>query len=113
MDRLLMAVLLVWGLVCTGCQATPEKHYPIQAEVISVDPQNSIIVVKHGEIPGLMPAMSMGYKVADPQQIATLGPRDKITADLVVSENKGQLEKIVLVEKTPPAAPATTSVKTE
>ena len=46
-----------------------------------------------------MPAMTMQYSVADPKQIANLQPGDKITADLVVSDNKGQLENIVLVTK--------------
>jgi protein SCO1/2 len=55
--------------------------------------------VKHGDIPGLMPAMTMTYQVAEPQQIETLQPGDKITADLVVSDSKGRLEKIVLVSK--------------
>jgi Cu/Ag efflux protein CusF len=58
-----------------------------------------MIIVKHGEIPGLMLAMTMSYTVADAKQIETLQPDDKISADLVVSESKGHLEKIVLVSK--------------
>ena len=58
-----------------------------------------MITVKHGDIPGLMPAMTMSYMVANPKEIEKLGPGDKITADLVVSESKGRLEKIVLVSK--------------
>jgi len=46
-----------------------------------------------------MPAMTMMYQVAEPKQIETLQAGDKITADLVVSENKGRLEKIVLAGK--------------
>ncbi|MBZ5702994.1 MAG: copper-binding protein [Acidobacteriia bacterium] len=94
-----------------ACASAPEKRYPIQAEVVSADAPRKMIVVSHGEIPGLMPAMTMGYMVAEPKEIEGLGPGDKITADLVVSDNKGQLEKIVLVKKAgkeqaPAAAPA-------
>jgi len=46
-----------------------------------------------------MPAMTMSYQVAEPKQIETLQPGDKISADLVVSESKGRLEKIVLLSK--------------
>jgi protein SCO1/2 len=95
---LLTAVLICAGLE-TACQSAPEKHYPIQAEVISVDSAKKLITVKHGDIPGLMPAMTMTYQVAEPRQIETLQPGDKITADLVVSESKGRLEKIVLVRR--------------
>jgi len=96
-------LLVIAGLICAGlaagCQSAPEKHYPIAAEVISVDPAKKLITVKHGDIPGLMPAMTMTYQVAEPKQIEALQPGDKITADLLVSESKGRLEKIVLVSK--------------
>jgi Cu/Ag efflux protein CusF len=94
----LLAGLLVAGIV-SGCRSAPERRYSLQAEVISVDAPRGLIVVKHGEILGLMPAMTMQYPVADSKQIETLQPGDKIGADLVVSESKGRLEKIVLVSK--------------
>lgn len=94
-------------MMSAGCQTAPVKHYAIQAEVISVDVPKKMLTVKHGEIPGLMPAMTMNYLVADEKQIEALKPGDKITADLVVGENVGHLEKIVLVEKAaPPPAPS-------
>jgi|SRR5271166_3169012 len=96
-----IALLLSFVFLCltAGCQSAPGKHYPLQAEVISVDAPKGLIVVKHGEIPGLMPAMTMQYVVAGEKQIENLQAGDKISADLVVSESKGRLEKIVLVSK--------------
>jgi protein SCO1 len=99
MRQLLAIVVLICAGFAAGCQSAPEKHYPIQGEVISADPAKKLITVKHGDIPGLMPAMTMTYQVAESKQIQTLQPGDKITADLVVSESKGRLEKIVLVGK--------------
>ena len=96
----LFAVLVVIGCsLVVGCQSKPVKHYPIQALVISADANKGLIIVKHGDIPGLMPAMTMTYEVAEPKQIETLQPGDTISADLVVSENNAKLEKIVLVKK--------------
>ena len=96
-------IFTIVALICagfgTGCQSAPEKHYPIQGEVISVDAGKKLITVKHGDIPGLMPAMTMTYQVAEPKQMETLQPGDKITADLVVAENKARLEKIAVVSK--------------
>ncbi len=89
--------LFISGLFVTGCQSAPEKHYPINGEVISAEPQRGTITLKHGEIPGLMPAMTMSYMVDDPKQIETLKPGDQISADLVVSDSKGRLEKVVLL----------------
>lgn len=98
-NRALLSIALLCGFFAAGCQSAPEKHYPIQAEVISADPHREMITVKHGDIPGLMPAMTMSYMVADPKQIESLKPGDKISADLVVSDSKGRLEKIVPISR--------------
>jgi len=99
MKRIVLLVCLALAYFAGGCKSAPQKRYLLQAEVISADAPRALIVVKHGEIPGLMPAMTMQYAVAEPKQIETLQPGDKITAILVVSEFKGHLEKITLVSK--------------
>lgn len=104
----LALLLVLTGAV--GCHQEVKKRYPIpQAEVISVDLPHKLIVIKHGEIPGLMPAMTMSYLIANQKEAEGLGPGDKISAELVVSENVAHLEKIVLIEKAkltqPNAAP--------
>jgi protein SCO1/2 len=104
MRKLVVPLLLAATFMGTGCQTPPAKHYPVQAEVIAVDAPKKLITVKHGDIPGLMPAMTMQYMVAEPKQVETLQPGDKITADLVISEGKGQLEQITLVSKAVPPA---------
>jgi Cu/Ag efflux protein CusF len=104
MRRFILAVAITAAFLGAGCPSAPEKRYPLQAEVITVDAPRNLIVVKHGEIPGLMPAMTMQYLVADAKQIEKLQPGDKISADLMVSEGKGRLEKIQLLEKAKPAA---------
>jgi Cu/Ag efflux protein CusF len=106
MRRVHLLLLGMFVMASVGCQTAPVKHYAIQAEVISVDVPKKMVTVKHGEIPGLMPAMTMNYLVADEKQIEPLKPGDKISADLVVGENVGHLEKIMLVEKgaVPPPA---------
>ena len=93
MNRFL-AIILVASLLISACQSAPEKHYALKAEVISVDAPRKLITVVHGAIPGLMPAMTMTYAVSDAKEIEQLAPGDFITADLVVSDNKGRLEKI-------------------
>lgn len=99
MKRLRIAVVLALIAAVAGCKSEPAKHYALQGEVISVDAPRKLITVKHGEIPGLMPAMTMQYAVADAKQIESLQPGDEISADLVVSEEVGHLEKITLIRK--------------
>jgi Cu/Ag efflux protein CusF len=109
-----LALILAANLVVmsfAGCAAQPEeKRYPIEAGVVAVDLPRKLLIVKHGDIPGFMPAMTMSYVIAVPKEAASLTPGDKIAADLVVSASKGRLEKIVLLEKAKPnPAPATAS----
>jgi protein SCO1 len=112
MKRLLMIVLVACGLFFAGCHKDEAKHYLVSGEVISVDVPAQMIMLKHGDIPGFMPAMTMDYKVADGQQIAGLKPGDTISADLVVTANIGHLEKIAVQPKAVPASPpAATPVK--
>ncbi|PYU44682.1 MAG: hypothetical protein DMG54_08390 [Acidobacteria bacterium] len=104
MRHLQTFVILAEGIlisVLAGCETKPEqRHYPIQAEVVAVELPKKLIIVKHGDIPGLMPAMTMSYTIA--KEAESLGPGDKISADLVVSSSNARLEKIVLLEKAKP-----------
>jgi len=106
MGRVIFLLLGMIVMASAGCQSTPVKHYAIRAEVISVNVPEKMITLKHGDIPGLMPAMTMNYLVANEKQIAPLKPGDKISADLVIGENVGHLEKIVLIEKATAPLPA-------
>lgn len=105
--RFSRAVLLMAGfLFLAGCQSAPPpaKRYPLQGEVISVDAPHQLVTVKHGDIPGLMSAMTMQYMAADQKQVEAVHPGDKISAELVIPEDKpGQLEKIVVLQKALPA----------
>jgi protein SCO1 len=68
---------------------------------------NAQLVVNHGEIPGFMGAMTLGYAVRDRRALAGLSPGDEITADVVVQGDHSWLENIVVVKKasSPPQTP--------
>ena len=89
-----------------GCGSAPaEQHYPLQGEIVAVDAPKKMLTVQHGDIPGLMPGMTMSYTVAVPKELEGLKVGDKISADLVVSESNSRLEKILLLEKAQPTPP--------
>lgn len=67
--------------------STGAKTYPLEGEVLAKNPSNGEITVKHGNIPGFMPAMTMVYKTKDPSMVQQLNPGDQITADILVPEN--------------------------
>ena len=64
-SRLFAALGFVLFLAVTvGCTST--KKYRLQGEIVSKSIATNEITVKHGDIPGFMPAMAMPYHVKDP-----------------------------------------------
>jgi protein SCO1/2 len=94
-----------------GCNRT--KKYPLQGEVVAKNAATNEITVKHGDIPGFMPAMAMPYRVKDPAVVHELQPGDKIAAEVVVGKDQSDywLEDVRITDESargqakPPAAP--------
>ena len=110
--KLLLRVVIVAAISAAACNRTaPTKEYQLQGQILDVKPETNEVLVKHGDIPGFMPAMTMPYKVEDPKVLSGKQPGDLITATLVVGETEAHLSKIdktghAAIEDAP--APATT-----
>lgn len=95
-----------------ACSSAPDKRtFPMQGQVQSIEPDRKSVVVKHEEIRGFMPAMTMPYEVRDEKLLADLKPGDLINASLVVIANGAYLTDIKKVgeaplEEPPAEAPA-------
>src|SRR3954471_3475372 len=80
------AVALVAG--CRGA-AEADRRYPIKGQIIGIGAprQDGLrdLSLKHEDIPGFMPAMTMAYSVRDPATLDRLAPGDLITATLVLA----------------------------
>jgi Cu/Ag efflux protein CusF len=76
-----------------------ERRFHLEGTVVSIDEAQKRIVVKHGEIPGFMAAMTMAYPVLAEQTLHGLTPGDQITADVVVGDGSMRLENVVVVKK--------------
>ena len=90
-----------------ACSRKPEaRTYSLQGQVISVDPERKLTVVKHEEIRNFMPAMTMPYEVEDVKALDGLAPGDLINATLVVVTNGAHLATIRKVGSAPLEQPA-------
>jgi protein SCO1/2 len=82
-------------LAASACSRTPPpKEYQLTGQILDVKPETKEVLVRHGDIPGFMPAMTMPYKVEDGTLLAGKEPGDLITATLVVGETEAHLSKI-------------------
>jgi protein SCO1/2 len=102
---------LCLALAAAACsKSSDERAFTLQGQVISLDPARKIVVVKHEDIKGFMPAMTMPYEVQDARSLDGLAPGDLINATLVVFTNGAHLTKVNKVgtaplEKPPADAP--------
>ena len=91
----LFRCVCVAAVAVTACSRTPpSREYQLTGQILDVKPETNEVLVKHEDIKGFMPAMTMPYKVGDGKLLAGKEPGDLITATLVVSETEAHLSKI-------------------
>jgi len=89
---------LVLVLALAGCSSKPkqpERRFPIEGTVVSIDKPHHQVTLKHKDIPGFMKAMTMPFKVRDQWALEILEPGDYVNATLVVND-EGELESIAI-----------------
>jgi protein SCO1/2 len=96
-----------------ACGSTPEpRRYEVRGQILGVDAQKQEVLMKHEDIEGFMPAMTMPYKVQDPALLQGKQPGDLVTATLVVEEVNAYLSTLTTTGHAaldaPPAGPAIT-----
>ena len=109
-------------MTATGCHRQEEgagqaaadssyKVYKLRGKVVSTSSSSGEVTVNHEAIPGFMEAMTMPYKLKDPNILSELHSGDVITADVLVSQGSDAdifLDHIVVVAQgRPDYKPAT------
>jgi protein SCO1 len=90
------------ALLAAGCaKPTDERTYTLQGQVLAVAANRLEATIKHEEIKGLMPAMTMPYKVKEAKLLDGIVPGDLITATLVVASNDAYLTAVKKVGEAP------------
>jgi Cu/Ag efflux protein CusF len=91
-----IALAVTGALFAAGCSRNGPDHRQCQlhGQVLSLTPDRMEATIKHDEIPGFMPAMTMPYKVQDPALLDGVAPGDVIDAILVVVPNDAYLSAV-------------------
>jgi len=111
----LICLTLLLTLAAGACGTRQDRRsFPLHGQIQSIDAPRKLLIVKHEEVKGFMPAMTMPYEVEDPSAITQLAPGDLIDSTLVVYSNGAHLTQIKKVgtaplEKPPAEAPMPTA----
>jgi protein SCO1/2 len=70
------------------------KHYEIIGQILVVTPDKQTISIKHQDIVGYMPAMTMTFPVATPELMKDRVPGETITATLEVDDAMARITEI-------------------
>ena len=111
---LVLAALLAVTYFARRTPTSDERTYTLQGQVQSITPDRQEAMVKHGEIKGLMPAMTMPYRFRTKAELDQLKPGDLIDGTLVIVSNDAYLSGVkktgeAPIEKPPPESLVTGS----
>jgi protein SCO1/2 len=87
--------------------SSQQKTFHLRGKIVAVDAAGGHITVDHGAIAGYMDAMTMSYKLVQPETISELHVGDIITANVVVDYDAAgplnpRLDQIVVVGQARP-----------
>jgi len=114
--RILAASAMLAFICVAGCHSSSNtapatttaanyKVYHLRGKVVSTNSATGEVTLNHEAIPGFMDAMTMPYKLKDPNILSDLHPGDTITADVLVSQNADAdvlLDHIVVIAQAKP-----------
>ncbi len=98
------AVLLLVAavLAATGCAPEPAaRRYTLEGQVLALDPPKRQVLIKHGDIVGFMPGMTMMFSVHDGNLLKDKSAGDLVTGTLVVSDTQAYLATLDTVGHAP------------
>ena len=81
------------------CACRPQaREFSLHGQVTALARKRAEVTVKHDDIPGFMPAMTMAYRVKDPAALNGIAPGDLVSARLIVPE--GELPYLSQITRT-------------
>jgi protein SCO1/2 len=83
--------------IYTGTQLqtnSPRQMFQVKGLVLEVKPREKSVTIKHEEIPGYMPGMTMPFDVRDTNELAGLEAGDPVSFRLTVTDTEGWIDQI-------------------
>jgi protein SCO1/2 len=93
--RALCSIAAAAVILAAGCTRPPERReYTVDGQVVAIQPADGRVVIRHQDIKGFMPGMTMPFPVKDRALLAAAQPGDYVSATLVVTDGDAWLSRI-------------------
>ncbi len=96
--RLLFAPCVLFALTamaaCATPAATPDRQYELVGQVLAVRAESNEVLIRHEDIKGFMPGMTMPFRVRDGALLADIAQGDLVRATLVVGAEASYLSAV-------------------
>lgn len=99
-----IALFSVSLILLTGCSKREEKQtdlttFRLKGEVVAIDTMKRKLTIAHEEIPDYMDAMTMPFKVKNPDLLRSVHVGDSIQGVLAVSRTESWLDTFAIIGK--------------
>lgn len=82
---------LTVALATPACSRHDARHHQLEGQILALHPENQAVTIRHEDIPGFMPGMTMTFKVDDAKLLESRVPGDLVRATLVINVTEGHL----------------------
>ena len=93
-SRALVCAVVASLLAACESASPSARQYELRGQILAIRPATREIVIKHGDIQGFMPGMTMPFKVKDASLLEGKTAGDLVTAQLMVAPNEAWLSAI-------------------
>lgn len=95
----LVPLVLLAAIACR--KAPPVREFAVVGQIVAIDRTTNYVTLRHEDIKGFMPGMTMPFAVKDPALIEGRVPGDLVTATLLVQNTDAWISRLTRTGSAP------------